>query len=455
MTTKEAQPVFDEARALERFQALIRIPTVSRLDPAETDWSPFDRFLRELPRLYPAVADTLERTVIDGHALLYRWAGRSRRAPTVLMAHYDVVGIGDGQGWTHPPFEAVIAEDDSGEAYVWGRGSFDDKASLAAILEAVEDAVLHGFAPEHDVYLAFSHNEEVLGSGTPAIVRQLASQGIRPRLVLDEGGIVGESIIPGATGEPVLVGVSEKGTLTLRISCSAPGGHASVPPALASTARIARAVVRLQDAPWEPFLNDVARELIRTLAKDGTGGLAEAGAVLDRDEGEAARRFSRLNADTLAMTRSAPLVTQFQGGHSWNAVPEHSWAIVTARIAPGHDTASIFERIVAVIDDEEIDVEVLERFEPSPVSPSQGQQWDQLTRAIRATYGTDRAVAPYVNNGGTDARNYTVISDHVYRFNPFEVSLAVRGRLHAIDERMRVHSFLDGCGFYVSLLREL
>jgi acetylornithine deacetylase/succinyl-diaminopimelate desuccinylase-like protein len=35
--------------------------------------------------------------------------------------------------WTHPPFAGHVAD-----GAVWGRGAIDDKASLMAILEAVE-----------------------------------------------------------------------------------------------------------------------------------------------------------------------------------------------------------------------------------------------------------------------------------------------------------------------------
>src|SRR6185312_3018389 len=96
----------DAPEALERFRTLLRIPTMSRNDVAATEWTVFDRFLDALPALYPALHAALEQER-HGHSLLYRWRGRTDAAPTVLMAHYDVVPATD-EGWTHPPFAAEL-----------------------------------------------------------------------------------------------------------------------------------------------------------------------------------------------------------------------------------------------------------------------------------------------------------------------------------------------------------
>src|SRR6478735_7840510 len=111
--------------AIERLRTLLRIPTVSRRDAAEVDWPQFTRFQEALVAAFPLVHAKLEREVVDGHSLLYRWPGSGVGAPSVLMAHYDVVPA-DEPGWTHPPFAAdLVGEGD--EARIWARGTLDDK----------------------------------------------------------------------------------------------------------------------------------------------------------------------------------------------------------------------------------------------------------------------------------------------------------------------------------------
>lgn len=182
------------ADPVAHLQALVRLATISRPNPSDTDWAPFDALIALLPDLYPATHAVLSRELVMGYSMLYRWRGRTDGPPTVFMAHYDVVPATD-EGWTHPPFSAELvgAGDDQ---LIWGRGTLDDKGSLACILEAVEAQVLAGHELEADLYLSFGHDEETEGSGARAIVELLESRGIRPSLVIDEGVLSSKTSSP-------------------------------------------------------------------------------------------------------------------------------------------------------------------------------------------------------------------------------------------------------------------
>ena len=69
------QPTIDEHRAIENLRALIRIPTMSHLDESETDWSQFVAFRNEVAKRYPKLHTALELELVDGHSMLFRWAG--------------------------------------------------------------------------------------------------------------------------------------------------------------------------------------------------------------------------------------------------------------------------------------------------------------------------------------------------------------------------------------------
>lgn len=442
----------DLVRAIANYRDALRLPTISRIGDDGVDWEPFDRLQELLLERYPALHGALERVETGTRGILMRWPGSTGGAPTVLMAHYDVVAVGGD--WTTEPFSAVVVDGADGPV-VRARGAIDDKASLVGILEAVETLAETGFVPESDIYLAFSHNEEVLGDSTPSIVAALAARGVRPRMVLDEGGIVGESIFPGAPDSTVQVGVSEKGTATIRLTCTAAGGHASVPPRETVTARLARAIVRIDDAGQQPFVNDVTRRLVRDLGPVSTGVLAEAAALLATDEEGFIDTFSTVSADARAMVHSSAAVTVVTAGHTANAVPEEATALVNLRISVGDTVAAAIDRLRAAINDPEVRLDVVEAGEASPVSPSSGPEWELLVEEIGRTYGEHVLVSPYVNNGGTDSRNYTSICDTVYRFSPCVMTLEERRSIHAIDEHLRLKSFTDGCGFYFNLIARL
>ncbi|MET0593652.1 MAG: M20/M25/M40 family metallo-hydrolase, partial [Polyangiaceae bacterium] len=118
----------DAMAIAERLSAAVRYRTISHQDPKEDDRAVFAEFRKFLTTTYPRVHVGMAREIVNGDALLYRWAGTDAdAAPLLFLAHQDVVPIEPGtEGrWTHPPFDGVIAD-----GYVWGRGAIDDKVSL-------------------------------------------------------------------------------------------------------------------------------------------------------------------------------------------------------------------------------------------------------------------------------------------------------------------------------------
>jgi carboxypeptidase PM20D1 len=438
-----------EQSALDRFRSLLRIPTVSRLDESLTDWAVFDEFVAALPRLYPRLHAALELEIVDGHSLLYRWPGATPGAPSVLMAHYDVVPATD-EGWVHPPFAAELVADPDGDL-VWGRGTLDDKGALVSILEAVESRVAAGFVPRHDVYLSFGHNEETAGSGAVEVVRTLEGRDIRPALVVDEGGAVVEGVFPSVTRPTAVVGVSEKGITTLTLTVDQEGGHASTPPRLTATTRLARAVVRLGAKPFPASFSPTTIEMLRTVAPHATGAVRWAFGNQWLTRPLLLRLFARLGDETNAMIRTTQAVTQLSGSQAANALAERAVATVNVRVAVGSSVDEAVRHVRSAVRDPAVRIDTLLPSEPSPVSPTRGPAWELLSRSIAETY-PEAVVTPYIMLGASDSRHFTRISDHVYRFSPFEMSGEERGTLHAMNERIRVSTWLTGITFYERLL---
>jgi len=245
----QASPVavepLDTAALAQRLAGALRFKTVSYQDSSQFDAREFQGFHRYLRATFPHLHAALKLEKVNGYGLLYEWTGADPNLPPiVLLAHQDVVPVEPGteSRWTEPAFEGRIAG-----GYVWGRGALDDKGSLVGILEAVEHQVAAGAKPGRTVYLAFGYDEEVGGRrGAARIAELLASRNVHPELVLDEGGALATGLIPGVSAPVALVGIAEKGYVTVALTAQAEGGHSSMPPDETAVGMLAAAITRLE-----------------------------------------------------------------------------------------------------------------------------------------------------------------------------------------------------------------
>ncbi|MCX6498240.1 MAG: M20/M25/M40 family metallo-hydrolase [Arthrobacter sp.] len=441
-------------RAAASLAELVRFRTVSSRVAAEVETAEFEGFLAALSRLYPAVHSALEVERVNGQALLFRWPGTAAGTaagdrPVVLMAHYDVVPAGDEQAWTHPPFAGQ-----SDGTHLWGRGTLDDKGQLVAILEAAEALLGAGFTPARDVYFSFGNNEETAGGSAAAAAALLTERGVRPWLVLDEGGAVAGGAFPGVSRPAAVVGVAEKGILDVELLTRDPGGHASTPPRMGATARLARAITRIEGSPFPQRLPDVTAEMLRRFGPYAPAPLRIAFANLALLKAPMTWLFGRLGNETNAMTRTTVAVTTLEGSAGANVLAATAKANANIRIAVGDTVAGTVERLRKIIRDPRVELRVVEGNEPTPVSAFAGPQWQLLEDSIAATF-PEAIITPYIMMGGTDSRRFTGICDSVYRFAPFAMDTADRGSIHAVDEKISLETLGRGVRFYETLLRKL
>lgn len=423
----------------------IRVPTVSHEDPAENDPTAFERLGEVLERNYPLAHQQLELTRFAGGARLYRWPGRSRDAPLLLVAHMDVVPVEPGtEGqWEHEAFAGELAD-----GYLWGRGAMDDKLGVVGTLEAVESLLTEGFAPARDVYLAFGHDEEVGGrAGAAKIAEHLRAAGVRPGLVLDEGGAIVEGALPGISEPVALVGIAEKGYLSLRLSVELEGGHSSMPAAEGSIDLLSAALVRIKAAPLPARLELAPRAMLEALAPATDLGTRLVARNLWLLEGVLLQVMSG-KPGPAATIRTTTAMTIFNAGTKDNVLPSRAEATLNFRVLPGDDEASIRAHLVEAIDDERVQIETVASWPASPTSDPAAPEFERLSKLIAESFEL-RLVAPYLVVGATDARHYADLSDAVFRFLPIHFhGDDDRKRMHGSNERISVDDARRAVWFY-------
>lgn len=452
MTGSTSDSSTTAAGAAERLGKLIQFRTVSSRDPAEVDATQFDGFLETLESLYPRVHAQLKCTRVNMHGLLFRWSGSAANAsqkPTVLMAHYDVVPVDEDDDWTHPPFSGH----NDGE-YVWGRGTLDDKGALVVIMEAVESLLEAGFQPGQDIYLSFGNNEETAGDTADAVVDLLQTRGIKPWMVLDEGGAVTQGAFPGVSKPAAVVGVAEKGMLDVEVLTRSPGGHASTPPRMGATARLARAIMRLERSPFPSSLPDASIQMVETFGQHAPMPLPFVLARTRMLRWPVTKLFALLGGETNAMTRTTVAVTQLEGSKGANVLAATAKAHLNIRIAVGSSVDATMKRLQKIIRDPKVELTVREGSDPTPVSATDNEQFAILRNSIERVY-PEAFVAPYIMLACTDSRRFNRISKAVYRFAPFEMSSEARASLHGVNERILVSTLNRGVSFYDELIRSL
>ena len=449
---REARPAPDAAggdgkKVAEDLAAMIRCRTVSNLDHSLEDEAEFEKFRALLRERFPLLHERCAPERVGRNGLLFTWKGRTSEAPSVLMAHYDVVPA-DEANWSRPPFEGLIED-----GVLWGRGTLDTKCTLCCALEAAEQLLAEGFTPAHDLYFAFSGEEEIAGPSASDIVNELQRRGVEPAFVLDEGGAVVTGVFPGVDAPCALIGTSEKGQMQLFLDMKSEGGHASAPPRSTIAGRLARAVTRIEKRPAPFTLTPPAAEMFDTLGRRSIWPvrMVFANLWLFRPALDLATRL--MGGELNALVRTTCAVTQMQGSPANNVLPPDASVGVNLRIMCGDSADKAEARIRRAVGDEAVSFRRGPWAEPSPYSETEGSEgWARLKSAVERTW-PDAIVSPYLMLAGSDSRHYGRISRNVYRFGPLELSKEERGTIHGNNERVPLAKVVKCAEFYLRLIR--
>ena len=444
------QLALDEDAAVERFAGAIRFRTISNDDRSNFDADAFLAFHEYLEQSFPLVHERAEKTIINGYSLVYRIDGSDPSLkPVLFMGHMDVVPVDQItlDGWTHDPFAGKVED-----AIVWGRGTIDNKLSVMSFLEATEALLTEGFRPSRSLYLSFGHDEEVGGAdGAKMVAQHLAEQGLEFEFVLDEGGIVTEGMIPGVEPPVAIIGVAEKGYVNLVLRVDAPGGHSSQPPPQTALGILSRAIVKVENNPFPPQLTFMSQTFAAVAPHTSfTSRMAMANTWLLEPLIIGQLLDDKTTAATLRTTTAA---TMASGSSKSNILPTRAEAVVNFRIIPGESPDSVRERVIEIIGDDRVQVVMEFGRPPSPVSPIDTPGYELLARTIRA-FDDSILVAPYLVQGGTDAKYFYSVSPNVYRFIMARGGPDTLRRVHGIDERIAVDDYLMAVRFYYAIIRQ-
>jgi carboxypeptidase PM20D1 len=440
----------DASAAAVRLGEAIRFRTVSLVQETE-DRAQFEQFHAWMMQRYPALHRVARREVIGELSLLYVWEGSDpAQPPMLLLAHQDVVPVPDDtrQAWRVDPFGGVVRDD-----AVWGRGAIDDKGSLVAILEAAEFLAAQGRQPTRTILFAFGHDEEIGGdNGAVRMAALLKERGVRAWFVLDEGMAAVERH-PLTGGPASMIGISERGSGTLRVRAVGQPGHSSMPPPETAVSLVSEAVDRIHGMAIERRLEGgPALAMMRALAPElsFTNRMAVSNEWLfgpllrQRLEGDA-------TAQALLGTTVAPTV--ISGGSRPNVLPAEATAMINFRIHPRDSADDLLRRArQEVADLDGVTVDWAEEPRDATAISSTTSSSYALLAALSRDILPDAPVAPGLVLAGTDSRHYSDVAENVYRFQPILLSTEDIEGIHGVNEHISIANYDRMIRFYVGLM---
>jgi carboxypeptidase PM20D1 len=441
------KPVTVSDSSIINLQKAIQFKTISYDDASLIDSSQFLGFHDFLQSTYPLVFSKLTLEKVNELSLVLHWKGKDAgKDPLVLMAHQDVVPIEESSihEWKADPFSGEIKD-----GVLYGRGAIDDKGSLIAILESAEMLLKDNFVPEVDIYFVFGHDEEVSGQkGAKAIVQLFKERGIKPRMVLDEGGIITTYKVPGLKKTAAVIGIAEKGYLTLDLTIKIAGGHSSMPEKKTAIEEMAKAVYLLNKTPFPAEIGEVVHLFMDYVGPEMpfVSKMAMANRWL----------FSPIIKNTYSKTpaanavlRTTSVTTIFNAGIKENLVPGEARATINFRTQPGVSKENVIAHVKKVVGMDSLEINArANNTESTALANIDDPTFKYLQERI-SSYKKDIVVAPYLMLGATDGRFFSEITTQVFRFAPFTDPEG----FHGVNERIPVQDFNDGIGFYYQFLK--
>ncbi len=440
-----------KSTSVENFSKAIKIKTVSPENEIDFDSLQFQNFEKFLIETYPLVDSILEKKTFNSFSFLYKWTGSDLSLkPIILMAHLDVVPVIEENisDWKHNPFGGEIINDT-----IWGRGTIDDKVGVIGLMESVELLLKTDFKPARTIYLSFGHDEEIGGvNGAKAIAQYLKNEKVEAEFVLDEGGSIVQHMIPDIEKDVALIGVAEKGFISLELSVKMEGGHSSMPEKETAIDVLSNAIVKLKQNPFPAIISPPIDGFIENLGPEMPFVNKLVFANKSLFESVITGIYEKSGSgNALVRTTTAPTI--FNSGVKDNVIPQFASTTINFRIIPGETIASVTQRVKDLIHDDRIMIKKGDFIsEPSNVSSTSSFGYKTLQRTISEIY-PDVLVAPYLVVGGTDSRHLNEISDNIYRFSAIKLNKGNIKSFHGLNEKLPVSDFENSIRFYYQIIK--
>ncbi len=367
--------------------------------------------------------------------------------PILLLAHIDVVEA-KREDWERDPFKLV--EEDG---WFYARGSSDDKAMAAVFTDNLIRYKKEGFVPKRSLKLALTCGEE-----TPDVfnsvkwLTQTKPEVLNAAFALNEGA--GGELDKNGKHVALQIQAGEKVYQDFKLEATDVGGHSSRPTHNNPIAHLAAGLAKLSTYNFPIAFNQATKGYFEAQTKLVAPEIAtDMRAVLADSKDEAAvEKLWAINPSWNSMLRTTCVVTEINGGHAPNALPQHVSANVNCRILPGVPVAEVQKQIASVMDDEKIKVEPTGEPGMQSPPPPLSEKMMEPVRKVAESLWPGVVIVPTMSTGATDGRFLNASGVPTYGLSGMFHD-AEGSRAHGLNERIRVKSLMDGRKFLYEVVK--
>ncbi len=365
-----------------------------------------------------------------------RLKGSGKARPLLMLAHSDVVPF-DRSQWSVDPL-AGIAKD----GYIYGRGAEDDKDLLAAELAVLVDLHRRKVVLDRDLILLSEADEEATSLGALWVVEH-AWPKIDAEFALNEGSY----ILPMSGGVPVFqIQTAEKVPTRFKMTAKGTAGHASLPRDDNPVLHLARAIVKLSEAPQPVQLNATTRAYLKEMSQ--LPDFAWLAPLLPKLEDPAtatgaADEIRQRDVEVNAMLRTTISATMLTAGTKINVIPNGAEAQLDARRLPTETHEEVFARLNQIVNDPVVKIEAPSNVEQPATEPSSltSPLYLTMTQVFKEA-APNAVVVPFLMRATTDGAYLRDKGMAVYGVPLFRKDGELR--MHGNDERISLENLRAG-----------
>ena len=436
---------------VEKLSRLVNCKTV--FTKSGENAAEFEKFYSEIDKIFPTLAEKAERLSFGGGCFVYIVRGKNASRNIMLMSHHDVVEGSDS--WESDPFVATERD-----GYLFGRGTIDTKTPLFAELQAVEELLSDGHAPDgFDLYIASSNNEEVSGDGMVLATEYFKKNGVFFDVVLDEGGAITEGQIPGVKAKSAVVAVHEKSRhtykCTARLDSKGHGGFGGASDN--ALERMSHFITEVSDRRDKIYKGRFYPEVRATFERHAPY-MSFPLNVLFGNIGVFSPIIKKIMMGIPAARAMLSTGVSFTTLSAGDAAEPHlraksAEAMMFLRCVREEDLERGLSEIRDIGKKWGVEIELIERDYCKPTSFESDAF--KLVESLLNDNFPDVIVAPFLLTAGTDARRLTDVAENILRFAPIDLNKKQFASIHADNEHIGIENIGECVVFYKDLLLRL